>query len=285
MDSALPKGIWIAIVVAVGVSMFGIYQSMKPIEEFPKEVVGENAGDGMSGDGPVHVVLDPGHGGGDGGTVVFSLLEKELALDISLRVQRALRRNGIRALMTRRSDHDVALEERVAIARKYPGTPFVSIHLNRFKSASVSGAEVYVMDGKPVPLPVVKGYDGQASGDSELHWTSGDPSSRGFYDRRSTTLGSLILDRMTEDGELNNRGLRQRKLFVVEHAPPPAVLIECGYLSNPSEARKFSKAAFREKVALDIAEGITAYLEAAADNPTYGFKRDSKPGDAVLTIK
>ena len=231
------------------------------------------------------MVLDPGHGGGDGGTVVFSLLEKELALDISIRVRRALERDGIRAVMTRQGDRDIELAERVALGRKHPGVPFVSIHLNRYKSASVRGAEVYVMDGKPVPLPVVKGYDSRTTGGSELHWTSENTTSQGFFDRRSTTLGTQILAAMTSDGDLENRGVRQRKLFIVEHAPPPSVLIECGYLSNPGEARKFSKAAFREKVAQNIAKGIGSYLEEAEKNPIYGFTRDSTLGEAVLTIK
>jgi len=284
MDSALPKGIWFAIAAAVGMSMLGIHYSMKSVEDAPTQPVVKVADGSLKGK-PVRVVLDPGHGGGDGGTVVFSLLEKELVLDLSMRVQRALERDGIRAVMTRQSDNDVELAERVALGRKHPGVPFVSIHLSRYKSPSVRGAEVYVMDGKPVPLPVVKGYDGHKIGGSELRWTSDNSTNQGFFDRRSTTLGTQILAAMTADGDLKNRGVRQRKLFIVEFAPPPAVLIECGYLSNPSEARKFSKAAFREKVAQNIADGIRNYLDAAEKNPTYGFTRESALSDAVLTIK
>lgn len=265
--------------------MLGIHYSMKSMEDTPsKQPATVVADDSMKGQ-PVRVVLDPGHGGGDGGTVVFSLLEKELVLDISMRVRRALDRDGIRAVMTRQADSDIELAERVALGRKHPGVPFVSIHLNRYKSASVRGAEVYVMDGKPVPLPVVKGYDGQKRGGAELRWTSDDSANQGFFDRRSTALANHILETMTADGDLKNRGVRQRKLFIVEYAPPPAVLIECGYLSNPSEARKYSKAAFREKVAQNIAKGIGNYLDAAENNSTYGFTRDSALSDAVLTIK
>ena len=265
--------------------MLGIHYSMKSVDDAPTEDSAAVVADDTLRGEPVRVVLDPGHGGGDGGTVVFSLLEKELALDISMRVRRALERDGIRAVMTRQGDLDIELAERVALGRKHPGVPFVSIHLNRFKSASVRGAEVYVMDGKPVPLPVVKGYNGQTMGGSELHWTNDNSGNQGFFDRRSTTLGTQILAAMTSDGDLKNRGVRQRKLFVVEHAPPPAVLVECGYLSNPGEARKFSKAVFREKLAQNIAKGIASYLDAASKNPTYGFTRDSAPGEAVLTIK
>lgn len=285
MDSALPKGIWFAIVAAVGMSMFAIHLAMKTSDEVPSPPSEVKIADDRMKGKPVRVVLDPGHGGVDGGTVVFSLLEKELVLDISMRVRRALEREGIRAVMTREADRDVELAERVAMGRKHPGVPFVSIHLNRYKSPSVRGAEVYVMDGKPVPLPVVRGYDGQKAGGSELRWTDDFSSNQGFFDRRSTTLGTHLLEAMTGDGALENRGVRQRKLFIVEHAPPPAVLIECGYLSNPGEARKFSKAAFREKVAQSIADGIRAYLDAAEKNPSYGFTRESARSDAVLTIK
>ena len=285
MDSALPKGIWVAIVAAVGVSMFGIHYSMRSVSDSTVVEQRQQKKHDESQEGPIQVILDPGHGGSDGGTVVFSLLEKELALDLSLRVRRALKRRGIHAILTREGDRDVELAERVAIGRKHPGIPFVSIHLNRFKHASVRGAEVYVMDGKPVPLPAVKGHSDPRSGSAGLQWIDDSGDNQGFFDRRGTMLAEKVITSMTADGKLKNRGVRQRKLFIVEHAPPPAVLVECGYLSNPSEARNFSKAAFRESVAESIAEGIATYLAKVEENPMYGFKRDSAPGAAVLTIK
>ncbi|QQL45180.1 N-acetylmuramoyl-L-alanine amidase family protein [Sulfuriroseicoccus oceanibius] len=290
MDSALPKGIWIAIVVALAVAMGAMHYALRDgmgtgDQNAGQAEVGEKASAGGLSRQPVEVVLDPGHGGDDGGTVVFSLLEKELVLDISQRVRRELARHKIRAVMTREEDVQVELPDRVAIARKHPGVPFVSIHLNRFRKPSVAGMEVYVHDGDPVPVPRAAGHDSGAKG-GELQWLNdGDGERNTFYDRRSTTLAHLILDAVTTETKLNDRGVRQKNLFVVKNTPPPSVLVECGYLSNPNDARKFAKAAFRETVAKAIARGIMEFLEGSKTDPTYGFDRTGELGNSVLTVK
>ena len=89
----------------------------------------------LSGPGPVpaggvSVVIDPGHGGGDSGAVAHGMVEKDLNLDVGLRVARVLRAQGVVVRLTREDDHFVPLEDRVRQANALPGAIFVSIHFN-----------------------------------------------------------------------------------------------------------------------------------------------------------
>jgi N-acetylmuramoyl-L-alanine amidase len=167
------------------------------------------------------VVIDAGHGGFDrGGIAGQRIPEKTMTLDVALRLQKILQDTGYRVVMTRESDVFVPLGTRVAIANSYPNGIFVCIHFNAARRSGASGIETY------------------------------------FYSRDSLTLASAIHYHVAGGAPSSNRGVRRRGYFVLRRARIPAVLVECGFLTNPTEARYVQNNSYRQKLAEEIARGI-----------------------------
>ncbi len=233
VESILPKPVTYltaALLVAGVVAMFWAAMR-KPTVEHPL------------GDAHPLVIIDAGHGGKDGGTVVFGMVEKDITLDLAKRVEKALLARGVKVLMTRRDDSTLSLADRVAIARSHPGALFVSLHVNRFGSPSVRGAEAYVSTPEqPVTLRLEPGDKG-----------------RPYRDGRSAELGQRLLDEITTT-DMPVRDVRESRLFVTREVPSPSVLLECGYLSNPQDALMLSKAEGRKQIAEAVAAACDRYL-------------------------
>jgi N-acetylmuramoyl-L-alanine amidase len=169
----------------------------------------------------ITVVIDAGHGGHDrGGIPGQSVAEKEMTLDVALRLKKALAASGYRVVMTRDSDVFVPLATRVAIANSYSNAIFVSIHFNSAKRAGAGGIETY------------------------------------FYNRESLPLASAIHYFVAGGAPSSNRNVRRRGYYVLRKATVPAVLVECGFLTNPTEAAYAQTVSYRQKLAEEIAAGV-----------------------------
>ena len=167
------------------------------------------------------VVIDAGHGGYDrGGIPGQRVSEKEVALDVAQRLKKTLAASGYRVVMTRDSDVFVPLGTRVAIANSYANAIFVSIHFNSAKRSGAGGIETY------------------------------------FYNRESLPLASAIHYFVAGGAPSSNRNVRRRGYFVLRKATVPAVLVECGFLTNPTEAALAQTASYRQKLAEEIAAGV-----------------------------
>ena len=167
------------------------------------------------------VVIDAGHGGFDrGGIPGQRVAEKTMTLDVALRLQTVLQDAGYRVVMTRESDVFVPLGTRVAIANSYPNGILVCIHFNAARRSGASGIETY------------------------------------FYNRDSLTLASAIHYNVAGGAPSSNRGVRRRGYFVLRRTRIPAVLVELGFLTNPTEARYVQNSSYRQKLAEEIARGI-----------------------------
>jgi N-acetylmuramoyl-L-alanine amidase len=167
------------------------------------------------------VIIDAGHGGHDrGGIPGQSVPEKTMALDVARRLQHCLQDRGYRTVMTRNSDSFVSLGRRVAIANSQRNAIFVSIHFNAARRRGARGFETY------------------------------------YYTSRSAALASNIHRQILRSCRTENRGVRRRGFFVIRKTRMPAVLVECGFLTNPDEARLISNAAHRQRLAHLIAEAI-----------------------------
>src|SRR5438094_1252231 len=174
-----------------------------------------------SSSAPITVVIDAGHGGHDrGGIPGQSVAEKEMTLDVAQRLRNVLAASGYRVVMTRDSDVFVPLGTRVAIANSYGNAIFVCIHFNATKRAGASGIETY------------------------------------FYSRDSLPLASAIHYFVTGGAPSANRGVRRRGYYVLRRTSVPAVLVECGFLTNPTEAAYAQSASYRQKLAEEIAAGV-----------------------------
>src|SRR6266700_2066096 len=167
------------------------------------------------------VVIDAGHGGHDrGGIPGQRIAEKVMTLDVAQRLRNVLSASGYRVVMTRDSDVFVPLGTRVAIANSYRNAIFVCIHFNATKRAGASGIETY------------------------------------FYSRDSLPLASAIHYFVTGGAPSANRGVRRRGYYVLRRTSVPAVLVECGFLTNPTEAAYAQSASYRQKLAEEIAAGV-----------------------------
>lgn len=167
------------------------------------------------------IVIDAGHGGYDrGGVPGQRISEKDKTLDVAQRLKRLLQAEGYRVIMTRDSDVFVSLGARVAIANSYRGASFVSIHFNCATRAGANGIETY------------------------------------YYRGDSAGLAQSIHRNVVSGAPTENRGIRRRGFYVLRRTAIPSVLVECGFLTNPTEGSLALSAGYRQKLAEQIARGI-----------------------------
>ena len=169
------------------------------------------------------VIIDPGHGGRDRGAVWGGVRESTLNYRVATKLESILRQRGYSTTMTRRSDVFVSLSRRASIANRYRNAIFVSIHFNATRETWVRGAETY--------------YAGAAG----------------------RSLASSIQRELVQRLKLRNRGVRLARFTVQMQTKCPAVLVECGFISNASERSRCATSSYQSTAALAIAEGIRRY--------------------------
>jgi len=164
------------------------------------------------------VVIDPGHGGMDSGVARNHLQEKNLALDVALRLRPKLEAAGFHTVMTRTTDVFIPLDTRADISNAHSDVFFVSIHFNDSPKRSIHGATVYYHS--PVSAPMARAI--------------------------VNSLGQITV----------NRGIMTARFRVLRKNHYPAVLVECGFVSNRAEAARCALPEFREALAAHIAQAI-----------------------------
>jgi N-acetylmuramoyl-L-alanine amidase len=198
------------------------------------------------------VVIDPGHGGQDPGSRSRSgLAEKTAALDTSLRLEKLLRAQGIPVVMSRRSDVFIPLEQRAALASRYVGHIFVSIHYNAGPPQS-HGVETYSLTPQGTPSTSAEGR--LSPSDLESH-----PGNRNNL--HNVLLTDLIHREMAKmHSPAGDRGTKRARFVVLREVTIPGVLVEGGFMTNRVDAALIQSTAYREKVAAAVARGIEAYI-------------------------
>lgn len=167
------------------------------------------------------VVIDAGHGGHDrGGISGQKVAEKGVALATARQVETALQAMGFATVMTRSSDTFVAPDDRVAIANAHPGALFLSIHYNSGKREGAQGIETY--------------YGGAAS----------------------ATVARRIHRSIIAGTGAEDRGVHRATYHVLSRSRIPAVLVECGFLTNGAEARRARSASYQKAIARRIADAL-----------------------------
>ncbi|MBP3593882.1 MAG: N-acetylmuramoyl-L-alanine amidase [Lachnospiraceae bacterium] len=226
----------VLILMAAGVLLLGSAFLKRAEKEQAVSVMGEGKR------APV-VVIDAGHGGKDPGKVgVNGALEKEINLQIALRLKSLLEQNDVAVVLTREEDKDLASEQaasrknedlraRAALIAAAEPVVMVSIHQNSYPEEEVDGAQVFY-------------YAGSDSG---------------------KMLGSIIQNSLkSEIDDGNHRVAKANKeYYLLKKATCPAVIIECGFLSNPSEAALLATEEYQEKLAFAIHLGIMEYINTA----------------------
>jgi N-acetylmuramoyl-L-alanine amidase len=199
------------------------------------------------------VVLDAGHGGHDRGALSPFGDEKDFALDVAGRVRRKLKAAGLRAVQSRDSDVFIPLAARPALARKYRNAIFVSIHFNAARRESAAGLEIFAIPPQGAPPTgrrQPEAHDCQRENGHAL-----EPVNLVL----ATTLYQTVLGKLSSF----DRGVKRARFAVLREATVPAVLIEGGFLTEPTEAAQIASADWRQQYADAIAAGIWEYKRLA----------------------
>ncbi|MGB8170030.1 MAG: N-acetylmuramoyl-L-alanine amidase [Chthoniobacteraceae bacterium] len=204
----------------------------------------------IGGLGPVEtVILDPGHGGHDRGAISRFGFEKDFALDVALRARELLEAQRYKVVMTRSSDIFVPLEARADIANRTANSILVSIHFNYSgTNAAASGFEIFSIAPRGAPAS----NDGVRERD--LREEPGN-----VVDLPSTALAATVYHSLLGHIPIFDRGLKHARFAVLRRCTRPAVLVECGFVSNGPESALIGSPAWRRKLAEAIVEGVDNY--------------------------
>jgi N-acetylmuramoyl-L-alanine amidase len=211
------------------------------------------------------IVIDPGHGGKDGGGVANGHVEKNLALDVSLRVVKRLRQRGLKVKMTREDDTYISLSGRAAFSNALPNALFTSIHFNTSRYASAYGIETFYSDPKSA--------DAAAGLLSRLRI----PETSSVLDRRGELFATTVQEACVQATGARDRGARKASYSVTRNVIGPSILVECGFMTNDAEAKKIRSSAYLDKIADGIADGIAKYVEQCQGDIHYGVVEEVRP--------
>jgi len=169
------------------------------------------------------VVIDPGHGGRDKGAYWGGVRESHLNMIVANKLAYELKSRGIKTVMTRRSDRTTSYSSRTNLANRYPGAIFVSIHFNASTNTSVKGIETF------------------------------------YLSKEGKKMATQIQGKLSSSLKSRNRGVKSANFKVLRSTNAPAILVECGFISNSSERMRCSTRWYQSTAARVIAEGLMKY--------------------------
>ncbi|RJX36212.1 MAG: N-acetylmuramoyl-L-alanine amidase [Desulfarculus sp.] len=212
------------------------------------------------------VVVDAGHGGKDEGARYRGLKEKELTLDIAKRVAAKLKKLlGCRVLLTRDRDKFLALEERTAFANTQNADAFVSIHVNAAANHRLRGVETYFLNlasDEEAMLLAARENATTTRSISDLQVILNDlmlNSKINESNRLARAVHGQLLKQMGQKTKVKDLKVKQAPFYVLIGARMPSVLVEVGFITNSQDHRLLSSAAYRDLLALGIAQGVLEY--------------------------
>lgn len=186
------------------------------------------------------VVIDAGHGFPDNGAVSESgIYENEINLEIAKNLEKKLKKAGMTVIMTRKDSNSLSnsktnnkredLNKRVSIRDASNADLFVSIHLNHFSDAKYSGAQVFYGGGN----------------------------------EESETAANILQSNLIKIVDPNNKRtpMKSDNIYIIKNTKIPSVLVECGFLSNPTEAKLLSTSEYQKKISTALYCGICEYLK------------------------
>jgi N-acetylmuramoyl-L-alanine amidase len=214
------------------------------------------------------IVIDPGHGGHDTGTIgPTGLEEKNVVLDVALRLAKILREEtSSQVILTRSTDVFIPLEERTAIANEKGADLFISIHANSSRDRAARGIETYYMNFTSDPGALAVAARENATSQESVHelrdlikkiaLTEKVEESRDFAIQVQRALYRRV-EKAT--GQQKDRGVKKAPFVVLIGANMPSILAEISFLSNPRDERLLKRSEYREKIAEALAHGIIDY--------------------------
>jgi N-acetylmuramoyl-L-alanine amidase len=224
------------------------------------------------------IAIDAGHGGDDPGAIGYDgrIREKDVALAISRAVYERLRNiPGYEPVMIRQGDYYVRLQQRPQLARQNRADIFLSIHADSFSTSRAEGVTVYALSQTIAEDENIRRVAEKENSADLLGGVSGDTSLKNFEDDLALTLldlsmawsieqsvaaGSYILNALGTVAKLRRDEPQQGNLWVLRSPDIPSLLIETGYLSNPTEARRLNSGDYQRRLADAIVQGVMNYF-------------------------
>ena len=258
------------LVLPIGLTLFLVLASFHPV--------------GKRNFAVTKIVIDPGHGGKDPGTLGSFTKEKDVALLVAMKVGEYVEKHipNIEVIYTRKNDTFIDLKKRSEIANSHDADLFVSIHANSLpkttrytRKQAIKGSEVYVMGAQNTDraLEVAKRENSVIllEEDYEKNYDFDPQSEESYilfnltqsaYQDNSLMLASLIDDQLKNRAGRKSYGVKQSSLYVMWSTAMPSVLVEIGYLSNPDEEKELNNPEVQSYIASGIYRAIKDYKEA-----------------------
>lgn len=192
------------------------------------------------------VIIDPGHGAHDSGAKGVYGYEKDYALNLGLRLRKALEARGFKTTMTRSTDTFLSLEQRVAFANRVDDGIFVSVHFNSSGNSIANGIETYAL----APQGTASTNGGSASGSSH-NGNARDAENIAL----ATAVHAMVMHRV---GAID-RGIKRARFNVLRGINKPAILFEGGFVTNSVEGKKIHSEAYLDQLASSIADAIVNF--------------------------
>ena len=226
------------------------------------------------------IVIDPGHGGRDPGTISKGVSEAALTLDVALRLEKLLQKElGVEVVLTRRTDVFIPLEERTAIANRQNADLFLSIHANSSRSTGAKGVETYFLSFASSPEAEEVAARENSASEREMHQLPDiiraitlnnklDES----RDLANMVQESLVTNLKKTNKDVRSRGVKKAPFVVLIGAQMPSVLAEIAFITNRQELQLLKTAAYKDKIAQALYAAVLRY-------------RKSLKGAAVTTVE
>ena len=223
------------------------------------------------------IVIDAGHGGHDPGAMGKYSKEKDIALEIALKLGAMIsEHHTFDVRYTRKNDVFIPLHKRIGQANDYKADLFISIHCNYVDNPHVCGTETFVMGLHKAEenLQVAKRENSAILMESEFEsvYEGYDPNSpighillsmfQNIHLDNSITLASHIEGKLNNRNKTKSRGVKQAGFVVLKRATMPSILVETGFLSNPKEEQYLMSTNGQEEMAMAISIGVLMYLDA-----------------------
>ena len=215
------------------------------------------------------IVIDAGHGGKDPGAVGYrGTKEKDIALDVAKRLEKKLSKNlNVKIVMTRDEDIFLRLSERTKIANENNGSLFISIHTNAAEDRRASGFETFLIGPNKNEAAVrvaarenavleLEGISGQKLTNEDLIKAT---IAQSAFASKSEQFASMVQDEIKKRVQSKDRGVKQAGFYVLMGASMPNVLVELGFISNPSEEKKLRSPQYRDQLATAIYRAVEQY--------------------------
>lgn len=218
------------------------------------------------------VVIDAGHGGEDPGAIgAKKTQEKKVVLEISRLLKKEIdKQPGMKAVLTRDGDYYIPLRKRIEIAHKHNANLFLSIHADAFHKRSAAGISVFALSKKGATSEKARilakkenasdlvGGVSIRDKDDDLAETLLDMSVSKQIEY-SRELGENLVKELRKVGKMHGNRVEQARFVVLKSPDIPSLLIETGFISNPSEEKRLRNRAYQKKLAKNITSGIVAF--------------------------